>query len=64
MSEAEFASAPSFSVEYGDLACDDARKIRGVWYYRDPVTKKIVRFPFQLRVVVLKQNLKQFYAII
>ena len=64
MSDTEFNSAPSFSVEYGDLAYDDARSIRGVWYYRDPVTQEILRFPFQHRVVVLRKNLKQFYAIV
>ena len=59
MSGAEFDSAESWSVEYGDLVYDDARQIGDRWYYRDPLTNVILRFAYQDGVEVLHQNVTQ-----
>lgn len=50
------AAAVSWSVEYGGITCDDARRVAGVWYYRDVLTGNYLRFPFQQRVVPLFEN--------
>ena len=57
MTQSEFGGAESWSVTYRALVYDDARKIDGVWYYRDPVTKAILQFVFQDRVVPLQKNI-------
>jgi hypothetical protein len=44
-------------VTYRGLVYDDARKIDGVWYYRDPATKLILRFALQGNVVPLQKNI-------
>ena len=62
MSRTEFDSAESWSVEYGDLVYDDARKIGDLWYYRDPLTNEILRFAYQDCVVLLHQNVTQQLA--
>ena len=59
MSGTEFDSAESWSVEYGDLVYDDARKIGDLWYYRDPLTNAILRFSFQDWVILLHENVPQ-----
>ena len=52
-----FLSLPSWSVESGYLAYDDARQTKdGVWYFRDIITGKIRRFANQNRVVPLFKN--------
>jgi uncharacterized protein (DUF427 family) len=56
MTQIVFDSAESWSVTYRSLVYDDARKIDGVWYYRDPATRAILRFVFQDRVVSLERN--------
>jgi hypothetical protein len=57
MMQIEFDSAESWSVTYRGLVYDDARKIDGVWYYRDPATKLILRFALQENVVLLQKNI-------
>ena len=56
MMQIEFDSSESWTVTYRGLVYDDARKIDGVWYYRDPVTKLILRFALQDRVMLLQRN--------
>ena len=57
MMQIEFDSGESWSVTYRGLVYDDARKIDGVWYYRDPATKLILRFALQDSVVPLQKNI-------
>ena len=52
----EFDSTESWSVTYRGLTYNDARKIGGVWYYRDPATRTILRFVFQDQVIPLQKN--------
>ncbi|HZR20135.1 MAG TPA: hypothetical protein VFE51_22825 [Verrucomicrobiae bacterium] len=50
----EYLSLECWSVQFGHLAYDDARRTAdGVWYYRDIVSNEIVPFPDQSRVVPL-----------
>jgi hypothetical protein len=56
MTRDEFDSRESWSVTYRGFAYDDARKIDGVWYYRDLTTKLILRFALQDRVILLQKN--------
>ena len=63
MSGAEYDSAESWTVEYGDLLYEDSRKIGDVWYYRDSVTNEILRFAFQEWGVLLQQNDTQRLAV-
>jgi hypothetical protein len=56
MMQIEFESGESWSVSYRGLVYDDARKIDGVWYYRDPATKLILRFALQDNVVPIQTN--------
>jgi hypothetical protein len=55
MSGSEFDSAEPWSVEYGDLVYDDARKVGDLWYYRDPLINEILRFAYQDWVILLHQ---------
>ena len=56
----EYLSLEVWSVQCGHLAYDDARRTKdGVWYYRDIVSMKIVRFPDQSRIVPLSRNLEK-----
>ena len=57
MMQIEFDSAESWSVTYRGLVYDDARKIDGVWYCRDPATKLVLRFALQDRVILLQKNI-------
>jgi hypothetical protein len=57
MMQIEFDSGESWSVTYRGLVYDDARKIDGVWYYRDPATKVILRFALQNSVILLQKNI-------
>jgi hypothetical protein len=57
MMQIEFESGDSWSVNYRGLVYNDARKIDGVWYYRDTTTKLILRFALQDRVIPLQKNL-------
>jgi hypothetical protein len=57
MTQNEFNSAESWSVTYRGLVYDDARRVDGVWYYRDPVTGTILQFVFQDRVIPLQKNI-------
>ena len=57
MMQIEFESGESWSVTYRGLIYSDARKIDGVWYYRDPATKLILRFALQDRVIMLQKNI-------
>jgi hypothetical protein len=59
MSGSEFDSAEPWSVEYGDLVYDDARKVGDLWYYRDPLINEILRFAYQDWVILLHQNVTQ-----
>ena len=52
----ELERATSWSVEYGSVACDDARQVGGVWFYKDPTERTYVRFALQSAVVPLFQN--------
>jgi len=52
----ELELAPSWSVEYRGIACDDARQVGGVWFYKDPTERTYVRFALQSAVVPLFQN--------
>ena len=51
-----FKAAESWSVTYRGVVYDDARKIDGIWYYRDPTSRAILRFLFQDGVVPLQAN--------
>jgi hypothetical protein len=52
-----FESATSWSVNYGGVPYDDARKIDGAWWYRSPIgDRNILRFPLQNRVTPLFEN--------
>jgi len=52
-----FLSLPSWSVECGDLAYDDARQSKdGIWYYIEAATGEIRCFVNQKRVVPLYKN--------
>ena len=43
-------------MTYRNVVYDDARRIDGTWYYRDPLAGVILRFVFQDRVVLLQKN--------
>jgi hypothetical protein len=52
-----FLSLPSWSVNYcGGVFYDARRAGDGMWHYRDFSTRKIVRFSYQERVVVIREN--------
>jgi len=52
-----FLSLPSWSVNYNGCAYDDARHGEdGVWHYRDIITREILRFALQDRVIVICKN--------
>ncbi len=52
-----FLSLPSWSVECGDLAYDDARQSKdGIWYYIEAATGEIRCFVNQKSVVPLYKN--------
>lgn len=53
MNKHDFDRAERLSLIYRGLAFDDARRIAGVWYYRDPATTEILRFEFQDQITVL-----------
>jgi hypothetical protein len=64
MSENEFNTADSWTVEYADLLYEDARKIRTSWYYRDKITHEILPFSFQHRVVVIRENVSRILVVV
>src|ERR1700736_975021 len=45
MTEPEFDSLPSWSVECSGITFDDARAWHGIWFYRHIVTREIRSFP-------------------
>jgi hypothetical protein len=49
-------AAQSWSIEYMGDAVDDARRMDGVWYRRDIITKKFAPIALQERVVRLFEN--------
>jgi hypothetical protein len=49
-------AAQSWSIEYMGDAVDDARRMDGVWYRRDIITKKFAPIALQERVVRLFKN--------
>jgi hypothetical protein len=59
MTPPEFEAEESWSVVYVGIAYDDARKIRGVWWYRDAATRAIHSFSLQDRVMLLTRNPKK-----
>ena len=56
MEKSKFYQFPSWSVDYNAFAYDDARNVEGIWCYLDLLSGKILRFPFQQRVVPLFEN--------
>jgi hypothetical protein len=56
MIQAGFDTAESWSVTYRSLVYDNAGRLDGVWWYRDPVTKAILRFVFQDWVMPRQKN--------
>ena len=56
MSRFEFDSVESWSLVYCGVPYDNARKSDGVWYYRDPATRAILRSALQDCVIVLNKN--------
>jgi hypothetical protein len=56
MTSIEFDAGESWSVVYAGIPYDDARKIRGAWYFRDPATGAIHAFSLQDRVILRQQN--------
>ena len=62
MSENEFNNADSWTVQYADLMYEDARRIGNFWYHRDKITREILPFSFQHRVVVVRENVIRILA--
>jgi hypothetical protein len=49
-------AATSWSVEYGGIAYDDARRIDDGWYFCDLLTREFRRFRDQSAVIPLFEN--------
>ena len=52
----ELRRARSWSVEYRGIAYDDARQVRGIWFFLDPVRHCFARFAIQSSVWPLGEN--------
>lgn len=51
MNNGDFECAERVTVMYRGLAYDDARRINGLWFYRDPATRQMCCFAFQDQVI-------------
>jgi hypothetical protein len=49
-------AAQSWCIEYMGDAIDDARKVDGIWYRREIITKKFAPIVLQDRIVPLFKN--------
>lgn len=52
----QLLAAPSWSIEYIGDAVDDARRVDGLWYRRDIITRKYILIQDPRRVVPLFEN--------
>jgi hypothetical protein len=49
-------AAQSWSVHYDGYAYDDARKVDGIWYYRDSLNREYRAFRYQSEVRLRFKN--------